>query len=68
MGGGGGEGVIALNRTVLLGRRHEMIGHGNDNLKGRRNREAFRREDEKIDGRGWICGMRRRMDAFRRED
>ncbi len=49
--GGGGERwggglVIALNRTVLLGRRHEMIGYGNDNLK----REAFRREDEKMNG------------------
>ncbi len=31
-------------------------------------KDAFRREDEKMNGRGWICGMRGRMDAFRRED
>jgi hypothetical protein len=61
---GGGGLVIALNRTVLLGRRHEMIGHGNDNLKRRRTREAFRREDEKMNGRGWICGMRGRQNGI----
>ncbi len=29
---------------------------------------CFRRENEKMNGRGRICGMRGRMNAFRRED